>query len=740
MDRLKIQPDEQMKSRLTDSVELAVDQSDGIVVIEDYDSGETVTLSEQFACSECGYSFTEVEPRSFSFNSPYGACEVCEGLGQDKRVDPDLIFDEDLSLSEGALRPFSSSSSDWFRSQIESLASEYEIDLTVPVRELSEQDRRILLYGSDEPVDFHFSSREGAYSFEGEFEGAIPIVWKRHKRSSRRRVRQAMENYMSSVPCPACDGTRLSPEALSVTVQDKNIAEVSRMDLDDCRRFFRQVELSGMDARIGEPILREIDQRLSFLEDVGLEYLSLDRRAQSLSGGEAQRIQLATQIGSRLVGVTYVLDEPTIGLHSRDNNRLLETLKDLRDLGNTIVVVEHDPDTIRASDYLIDLGPEAGADGGRVVFEGTYDELLDEGEGYTADYMRGGRTIDIPDERRSWDETLTLRGARGHNLKDIDVEFPLEVFTCLTGVSGSGKSTLLYETLYRRIHQEFHKSQERPLDHDRLEGLDEIDKLVNVDQSPIGRTPRSNAATYTGFFTPIRELYASLPEANVRGFDKGRFSFNVKGGRCENCGGAGEVEIEMHFLPDVYVTCDECDGKRYNEETLKVRYRGKTIADVLDMSVSEALDFFRDHRRIERRLQTLYDVGLGYLTLGQPATTLSGGEAQRVKLASELSKVQTGDTLYLLDEPTTGLHKEDIRQLLNVLHMLVDRGNTVIVIEHNLDVVKNADWIIDLGPEGGEAGGTVVAEGTPEDLLDEETSYTGQSLKSVLPGKPAPVG
>jgi excinuclease ABC subunit A len=731
VDRIKVDSDDDTRSRIADSVETAVGKADGLVTIEDYDTGDAETMSEQFACPDCGFSYSEVEPRIFSFNSPYGACDACDGLGHDLRVDPDLIFDEDSSLAEGALKPFSSSSSDWFQERIRTLAREYDIDMETPIQDLTDRQRHILLYGTDEEIEFEFSSKAGSYSFEGEFEGAIPIVWKRHKNSSSRHTRRAMEKYMSRVDCGECGGDRLKPSSLSVTIQDRNIADCTGMHLDDLRRFMENLEFDGMDERIARPILNEIVDRLSFLEDVGLAYLTLGRSAGSLSGGESQRIRLATQIGSQLVGVTYVLDEPTIGLHARDNERLLNTLEELRDLGNSVVIVEHDEQTIQRSDYVVDLGPRAGENGGEVMYQGEASGLK-EADSLTGEYLRGEKSIEIPTERREPDGELVLTGAKGHNLNDLTVEFPLGVFTCVTGVSGSGKSTLVYETLYRELNRKIYSGSERPLEFDSLEGLDQVDKVINVDQSPIGRTPRSNPATYTGLFTPIRELYASLEESKVRGYDKGRFSFNKKGGRCENCGGAGREEIEMHFLPDVYVICDDCDGKRYNDETLDVRYKGKTIADILDMSVAEALEFFRDHNRIERRLSTLKDVGLGYVKLGQPATTLSGGEAQRVKLSSELSKVQTGDTLYLLDEPTTGLHKHDIKKLLSVLHTLVERGNTVIVIEHNLDVIKNADWLIDLGPEGGEKGGEVVFSGPIEEVIDCKESVTAEFLEPIL--------
>ena len=732
VDRIKLKKTEDTKSRLTDSMELAAELADGLVTVEDHDSGESRTMSEEFACPDCGFSYSEVEPRIFSFNSPYGACEACDGLGHDQRVDPDLIFDERLSLAEGALKPFSSSSSTWFQQQIRSLAQSYGIDMETPIEELSEEQKNVLLYGSEEKIDFSFSSRAGAYSFEGKFEGAVPLVWKRYKRSSGKRVRRAMENYMSRVPCPQCEGRRLQDSSLSIRINGKNIAECCEMHLDELKEFISSLEFSGMEKKISKPILREIVDRLSFLENVGLQYLTLSRQASSLSGGEAQRIRLATQIGSRLAGVTYVLDEPTIGLHSRDNARLLSTLEDLRDLDNTVVVVEHDEQTIRSADYVIDLGPAAGQHGGEIMFQGEEEELTEARGSLTGAYLRGYKEIPSPDERRDPEGYLKVKGARGHNLKDIDVEFPLEVFTCVTGVSGSGKSSLVYETLFRHLRRQFYSSTERPLDFDGVEGLDQLEKVVNVDQSPIGRTPRSNTATYTGVFTPIRELFADLPEAKMRGYDKGRFSFNVKGGRCENCGGAGREEIEMHFLPDVYVTCDECGGKRYNSETLEVHYRGKSIADVLEMPVEEALEFFEKIPKIRRRLKTLNDVGLGYIKLGQPATTLSGGEAQRVKLASELSRVQTGDTIYLLDEPTTGLHKEDIRKLLGVLHRLVENGNTVVVIEHNMEVIKNSDWIIDLGPEGGEKGGRVVYSGPTGEIVGNEESYTADYLEEFL--------
>ncbi len=732
VDRIKLKKTEDTKSRLTDSMELAAQLSDGLVTVEDHDSGASRTMSEQFACPECGFSYSEVEPRIFSFNSPYGACETCDGLGHDQRVDPDLIFDDRLSLAEGALKPFSSSSSTWFQQQIRSLARRYDIDMETPIEKLREKQKNILLYGTEEKVDFSFSSRAGAYSFQGNFEGAVPLVWKRYKRSSGKRVRRAMENYMSRVPCSECSGRRLKESSLSILIEGQNIAECCEMHLDELKEFIAALEFSGMEEQIARPILREIIDRLSFLENVGLQYLTLSRQAGSLSGGEAQRIRLATQIGSRLAGVTYVLDEPTIGLHSRDNSRLLSTLEDLRDLDNTVVVVEHEEQTIRSADHVIDLGPGAGQHGGEIMFQGEQEDLVEAEDSLTAAYLRGDKKVPLPEERRKPDDFLTVNGARGHNLKNIDVDIPLEVFSCVTGVSGSGKSSLLYETLFRHLKRHFYSSTERPLDFDGVEGLEQIGKVVNVDQSPIGRTPRSNTATYTGVFTPVRELFADLPEAKMRGYDKGRFSFNVKGGRCENCGGAGREQIEMHFLPDVYVTCDECGGKRYNSETLEVRYRGKSIADVLEMPVEEALEFFEKIPKIRRRLKTLNDVGLGYIKLGQPATTLSGGEAQRVKLASELSRVQTGDTIYLLDEPTTGLHKEDIRKLLQVLHRLVDNGNTVVVIEHNMEVIKNSDWIIDLGPEGGEKGGRVVYSGPTDKIVESKDSYTADYLEKFL--------
>lgn len=732
VDRIKVDNGDETRSRVADSVETAIELAEGLLTVEDYDTTESRTMSETFACPDCGYSYSEIEPRIFSFNSPYGACDSCDGLGHDLRVDPDLIFDEDLSLAEGALKPFSSSSSDWFRERIRNLARKYDIDLETPIKELTDRQRHVLLYGTDEDIEFEFSSKAGTYSFEGTFEGAIPIVWKRHKRSSSRHTRRAMEKYMSRVDCPACNGNRLKESSLSVRIDDKNISDCSQMHLDELRSFMESLHFEGTNERIARPILKEIIDRLSFLEAVGLSYLTLGRSASSLSGGESQRIRLATQIGSRLVGVTYVLDEPTIGLHARDNDRLLHTLEELRDLGNTVVIVEHDEQTIRRADHVVDLGPGAGEQGGEIMYQGNVDGLEECKGSLTGQYLRGEKKVPVPDDRREPNGKLSLIGAEGHNLKSVDVEFPLGVFIGVTGVSGSGKSTLVYETLYRELNRRIYSGSKRPLDFDEIKGVDQIDKVISVDQSPIGRTPRSNPATYTGLFTPIRELYASLEESTIRGYDKGRFSFNKKGGRCENCGGAGREKIEMHFLPDVYVTCDECDGKRYNDETLEVCYRGKSIADILEMSVSEALVFFRDHNRIERRLETLEEVGLGYIKLGQPATTLSGGEAQRVKLSSELSKIQTGDTLYLLDEPTTGLHKEDIRKLLSVLHTLADRGNTIMVIEHNMDVIKNADWIIDLGPEGGEKGGEIIYSGPIDGIVDCDSSATGGYLKGVL--------
>jgi excinuclease ABC subunit A len=680
-------------------------------------------FSEHFACPDCGVSLGELEPRNFSFNSPYGACPECTGLGTKTEFDPDLIApDRSLSIRQGALRPFvkrDGEMTDWRMAMLEGVAKRLGFTLDTPLQDLAPEQFHALMFGADGNVTVAFRNRWGRTRYiDTEFEGVINILKRRYEETESEYIKQELEQYMATRPCPACGGKRLKPESLAVTVGGKTIAEVTAMSIEAAARWFADLEaqLTPRERTIAERILREVRARLNFLLDVGLGYLTLDRAATTLSGGEAQRIRLATQIGSGLMGVLYVLDEPSIGLHQRDNQKLIRTLQRLRDLGNTVLVVEHDEETIRAADYVIDLGPGAGEHGGEVVVAGTVEEVMRCPDSLTGQYLSGKRRIEVPAMRRSPrpDRWLTLRGARANNLKNITVRIPLGLFVCVTGVSGSGKSTLIQETLYPRLMYHVYGTRRVWGEHDAIEGLEHVDKVIDIDQSPIGRTPRSNPATYTGVFDPIRELFAGTPEARARGYAPGRFSFNVKGGRCEACRGDGMIKIEMQFLPDVYVPCEVCKGQRYNRETLEVKFKDKTIADVLNMTVEEALAFFAPFPAIARKLQTLYDVGLDYIRLGQPAPTLSGGEAQRVKLATELSKRATGNTLYILDEPTTGLHFEDVRKLLGVLHRLVDAGNTVLVIEHNLDVIKTADWIIDLGPEGGDAGGWVVAEGAPE--------------------------
>jgi len=736
--------------RLIESLETALKLGGGTAVAQIVD-GEELRFSEAFACVHCGLSFNELEPRSFSFNSPHGACPECDGLGMRLEFDPDLIIpDKERSLDEGAIAPWSKvgrDSTTWYQALLHALAERHGFRTDVPVRELPEGVVQLILYGDGgRPVTVRYQARSGrTRAYTVTYEGVIPSLRRRYDSTSSDYVRAEIEQYMAARPCPACGGTRLKPEARAVTVAGRSIVEVTRMSVGEALRFFEELAdagrpqplLSERERLIAHQILKEIRARLRFLVDVGLDYLTLERPTATLSGGEAQRIRLATQIGSGLMGVLYVLDEPSIGLHPRDNRRLIRTLLRLRDLGNTLIVVEHDEETIRTADWIVDIGPGAGEHGGRIVAQGTVEDIIAAPESITGQFLGGRRKIAVPARRRpgngNW---LTIKGARENNLKGIDVSFPLGCFICVTGVSGSGKSTLVTDTLYRRLAQIFHRAKERPGRHDTIVGLEHLDKVINIDQSPIGRTPRSNPATYTGAFTPIRELYASLPEARARGYTPGRFSFNVKGGRCEACQGEGIIAIEMQFLPDVYVPCEVCHGKRYNKEALEIEYKGKNIADVLDMTVEEALAFFENFPAIRNKLQTLYDVGLGYIRLGQPATTLSGGEAQRVKLSTELSRRATGRTLYILDEPTTGLHFADIERLLNVLQRLTDAGNTVIVIEHNLDVIKCADWIIDLGPEGGDAGGEVVAVGTPEEVAENPRSYTGQALRAVL-GVPA---
>jgi len=741
------------RDRLADSVETALRTAGGVVeVVEHGGKGpQSLLFSERYACASCGTSLPELEPRQFSFNSPYGACQECGGLGTRKEVNPELVIsDPGLSILEGVILPWGEPSGHIRNSVLQGLAQAYEFDLKSPWGKLRPDVRHAVLRGSGKmKIRFPYHSRRFAGHYEDVWEGVVGNVERRYKETRSEAVRNQLEDYLSTLPCTACRGSRLSPQSLAVTVGGRSLGEVTSLSIDKALEFLASLPVEGEDllggtemapgprlaGEIAGPILKEVGERLGFLVNVGLEYLTLGRSADTLSGGEAQRIRLATQIGSRLVGVLYILDEPSVGLHQRDNHRLLDTLKRLRDLGNTVIVVEHDEDTIRAADYIVDLGPGAGRAGGLVVVRGTLEDIMEEPASLTGAYLRGDRSIPIPSRRRPVDpgRVLTVRGAREYNLKRVDAAFPLGTFVAVTGVSGSGKSTLVAETLYHALARHLYRSKVVPGRHDGIDGLEKVDKVIEVDQSPIGRTPRSNPATYTGLFTPIRDLFASLPESQMRGYAPGRFSFNVKGGRCEACRGDGLVKIEMHFLPDVYVPCDVCRGRRYNRETLDVFYKGRNIADVLDMTVNEALEFFDAVPRIKAKLQTLREVGLGYVHLGQSATTLSGGEAQRVKLAAELSKRATGDTFYILDEPTTGLHFEDVRVLLEVLHRLVDLGNTVVVIEHNLHVVKTADWVIDLGPEGGEAGGEIVAAGTPEQVAGVAASHTGRHL-SLLPG------
>ncbi|PRZ16382.1 excinuclease ABC subunit A [Laceyella sediminis] len=725
---------EGVQARLTDSLETALSLSGGEVLIDVID-GEELLFSQNLACPECGFSIDELSPRMFSFNSPFGACPTCDGLGSRMEIDPDLVIpNPQLSLAEGAIEPWSSGTSSYYPQLLEAACRHFGIDMKIPFAELDKRDKAIILHGSKERFPFKYTNENG-FTRESQalFEGIIPHLNRRYRETSSELMREHLENYMSNKPCPTCKGARLKKEILSVTVGGKNIDYVTNLSIKEAHEFFATLELSEKEMQIARQVLKEIKERLGFLVNVGLDYLSLSRSAGTLSGGEAQRIRLATQIGSSLMGVLYILDEPSIGLHQRDNNRLISTLKKMRDLGNTLIVVEHDEDTMLACDYIIDIGPGAGAHGGRVVSAGTPAEVMADENSLTGRYLSGRNFIPVPEQRtKPGDKWITIKGAKENNLKNIDVKFPLGVFTCVTGVSGSGKSTLVNEILLKAVAREVNKAKAVPGKHRKIEGIEHIDKVINIDQSPIGRTPRSNPATYTGVFDDIREVFASTQEAKVRGYQKGRFSFNVKGGRCEACRGDGIIKIEMHFLPDVYVPCEECKGKRYNRDTLEIKYKGKNISDVLEMTVEEALDFFQNIPRIKRKIQTLYDVGLSYMKLGQPATTLSGGEAQRVKLASELYKRSTGRTLYILDEPTTGLHIDDIARLLKVLGRLTANGDTVVVIEHNLDVIKTADYLIDLGPEGGTGGGTIVAKGTPEEVVQVKGSYTGQFLAPVM--------
>ena len=728
------------KSRLTDSIETALKLGNGLVLLDFVDAKgpeKEHTYSEHLACHDCNLSFEELEPRSFSFNSPFGACAECSGIGTKLEVDEDLIIpDDSISINEGAIAPWAGGqSSEYFLRLLEALSEELRFSLDNPWKKLSAKAKDAIINGFEYEVHVKFKNRYGRVrNYSTGFEGVVPFIHRRHSETDSDYSRDKYEAYMRETPCPACKGARLKPEVLAVTLGGKSIAEVCALSIDDCATFLKQVTLNKREAQIAERVMKEVHARLGFLLDVGLDYLSLDRPAATLSGGEAQRIRLATQIGSGLVGVLYVLDEPSIGLHQRDNRRLIDTLTRLRDLGNTLIVVEHDEETIRTADWVVDIGPGAGEHGGKVVVSGSYEELIASEESITGAYLSGRKSIEIPDSRRPVDpkRQLVIKGAKENNLKDIEVSIPLGLFVSVTGVSGSGKSTLVNDILYTTLANKLNGARLVPGRHRTVTGIDQLDKVVHVDQSPIGRTPRSNPATYTGVFDKVRALFAETTEAKVRGYQQGRFSFNVKGGRCENCSGDGTITIEMNFLPDVYVPCEVCHGARYNRETLEVHYKGKTIAQVLDMPIEIAHEFFESVPTIARYLKTLCDVGLGYVRLGQSAPTLSGGEAQRVKLATELQRRSTGRTIYVLDEPTTGLHFEDVNKLLGVLKRLVESGNTVIVIEHNLDVIKSSDWVIDMGPQGGFRGGTVVAEGTPEEVAKVKASYTGQYLAEIL--------
>ncbi|WP_437271883.1 excinuclease ABC subunit UvrA [Staphylococcus succinus] len=733
IDRLVVK--EGIEARLADSIETGLNLSEGSLIVDIID-GDELKFSENHACPICGFSIGELEPRMFSFNSPFGACPTCDGLGQKLKVDLDLIVpDKNKTLNEGAIVAWEPTSSDFYPTLLNRVCEVYKINMDKPFKTLTARQKDIILNGSNgKEIEFVFKQRNGTTRKRTmEFEGVINNINRRYHESPSELVREMMSKYMTELPCETCHGKRLSPEALSVYVAGKNIGEIVENSIKTALYHYRHIELSDQDQKIADQILKEIISRLEFLYNVGLEYLTLNRASGSLSGGEAQRIRLATQIGSRLSGVLYVLDEPSIGLHQRDNDRLIDTLKEMRDLGNTLIVVEHDDDTMRAADYLVDVGPGAGEHGGEIVASGTPKQVMNSKKSLTGQYLSGKKRIEVPEVRREiTDRKISVKGARSNNLKEIDVDFPLSTMTVVTGVSGSGKSTLVNEVLYKSLAKEINKSKVKPGDCDDIQGIDQLERIIDIDQSPIGRTPRSNPATYTGVFDNIRDIFAQTNEAKVRGYSKGRFSFNVKGGRCEACKGDGIIKIEMHFLPDVYVPCEVCGGSRYNRETLEVTYKGKNISDILAMTAEEATFFFEKVPKIHRKLQTLVDVGLGYVTLGQPATTLSGGEAQRVKLASELHKRSTGRSIYILDEPTTGLHVDDISRLLKVLNKLVENGETVVIIEHNLDVIKMADYIIDLGPEGGDGGGTVVATGTPEDIAEVKESYTGQYLKAVL--------
>ena len=737
VDRLKIRKDVDFKRRLVDSLETASEFADGLINVLFSDDGRDYEkkYSEHFACVDCGINFEELTPRMFSFNAPQGACPECNGIGVKMEIDPDLIIpNKNLTLNEGAVTPWAKSNKkeNYYHQMLEAVSKHFNFSMDTPFNELTNEQQDIILYGCDDKIPFSFKRRNKSYQVNRQFEGVIPRMERLYIETKSNYSRKYISKFMSDRKCHVCHGKRLRPEVLAVTVGGKSIADVVEMSIKDSYQFFLNLELTDREQFIAKEVLKEIRQRLKFLVDVGLDYLSMARSSGTLSGGEAQRIRLATQIGSGLVGVLYILDEPSIGLHQRDNVKLIETLKRLKNLGNTLIVVEHDEETILSADYVVDIGPGAGEHGGKVVACGTPEEIMESHESVTGQYISRRETIPIPQTRRSGnDESLIIRGARQNNLKNIDVEIPLGKFTCVTGVSGSGKSSLINEILYKGLSGKLNNKFTFAGDYDKIEGVSNIDKIIAIDQKPIGRTPRSNPATYTGVFTDIRDLFAETPEAKARGYKPGRFSFNVKGGRCEACSGDGIVQIEMHFLADVFVPCEVCGGKRYNEETLDIRYKGKNIYEVLEMTVEEALDFFEHIPKIHKKLKTLLDVGLGYMKIGQPATTLSGGEAQRIKLAKELSRSNTGNTLYILDEPTTGLHFADIKRLLSVLARLTDAGNSVVVIEHNLDVIKTADYIIDLGPEGGDGGGKVIATGTPEEIAKSGT-YTGEFLQKIL--------